>query len=224
VQVAVVSHTAIAHELGLLEPWVDEISGGRVRRLYREDGVSASDLQGADLLIVLGSPGSVATGHCPPAAQHEIELVKEWVEADRPYLGICFGAQVLACALGGSVRRMAQTYRAYDPLPLEPDAPASLAGPWVLWHEDAITRPESSTPLAVLPHADIAFRQGRAWGLQAHVEVTAQSLERMLFALGVDPDIAAPYLQDVHDAEASADPPAHRARRLLNDFAEFVNL
>lgn len=218
VRVLVLSHRSVASEFGHLEPWLDEVAATGFVRAYREDGPPAATALDADLLVVLGSPGSVAAGHCSPAAQSEIDLVRTWVEADRPYLGICFGAQVLACALGGSVQRMPTAYRDYADLPLEPQAPDGLAGPWALWHQDAITALLGATRLAGLPHADIAFRQGRSWGLQPHIEVTSASLARMLHAIGVPVDDAEPVLERIRIAEASCDPPAERVARLLRDF------
>ena len=215
-RVTVLSHREIAHELGHLEPWLDDLTGGDITRIMREDGLPASI--DADLLVVLGSPGSVATGHCRPPAEAEIALVREWVRTDRPYLGICFGAQVLACALGGHVERRPQAYRAYETIPLNDGAPASLAGPWALWHRDAIVRPADAEPLSSMPHADIAFRAGRAWGLQPHIEVSSESFRRMLDALGVAPDESAPILAQMRDDEASSHPPAERVRALLDDF------
>jgi len=217
-RVLVLSHRAIANELGHLEPWLDEVASNGLVRAYREDGLPTPAMLDADLLVLLGSPGSVATGHCSSIARAEIDLVHRWVTDDRPYLGICFGAQVLACALGGSVHRLPDTYRAYAELPVTSDSPADLAGPWVLWHQDAITAPAGATHLARLAHADVAFCSGRAWGLQPHIEVTSASLERMLRAIDVNPAEADPIVQRVRRAEASADPPAHRVARLMGAF------
>jgi GMP synthase-like glutamine amidotransferase len=160
----------------------------------------------------------VADGHCAPEAVPEIDQVRSWVAADRPYLGICFGAQVLARALGGTVRRMPTTYRAYDTVPIADGAPAALAGPWATWHEDAITSPPDAEVLVPLPHADTAFRRGRAWGIQSHVEVTGDSLARMLAGLSVDPAEAEPMVAALRRAEASAEPPAARIEGLLATF------
>ena len=56
----VLSHHDIAHELGHLGPWLDR-RGFLVERVYRGEAQSIPD---ADLLIVMGSPTSVATGCC----------------------------------------------------------------------------------------------------------------------------------------------------------------
>ncbi|MSO27953.1 MAG: hypothetical protein EXQ60_07855, partial [Candidatus Nanopelagicales bacterium] len=105
----VLSHNDIAYELGHLEPWLAK-NGFKVARSYRELG---GQFPQGDLLIVLGSPTSVASGYCQPPAAAEIAMVTAWVGQGRPYLGICFGAQVLARALGGTVQRMPETFRGY---------------------------------------------------------------------------------------------------------------
>ncbi|MCX6413179.1 MAG: gamma-glutamyl-gamma-aminobutyrate hydrolase family protein [Actinobacteria bacterium] len=176
----VLSHHDIAHELGHLGPWLDR-RGFALERIYREEPRSLPD---ADLLIVMGSPTSVATGHCLAPAEDEIRLVKEWVESGRPYLGLCFGAQVLARALGGEVTRMEHTFRGYVDLSSNEAADAGVTGSWVVWHDDAITAPPGAEVLAALPHADLVFKVGNAWGLQPHIEVSPESLERMAIALG----------------------------------------
>lgn len=49
-------------------------------------------------------------------------------------------------------------------------------GPWVRWHEDFITD---------APDAIMIFHKGNAWGVQPHVELTPETLERMAIAIGV---------------------------------------
>ena len=71
----VLSHQNVAHELSHLEPWLDR-HGFQIRRIYRED---RPVLDEADLLVVLGSPNSVASGYCEPPADAEITAVGEWI-------------------------------------------------------------------------------------------------------------------------------------------------
>jgi GMP synthase (glutamine-hydrolysing) len=205
----VLSHRATAHELGHLEPWLDD-NGITVTHLYRED---RPELPDADLLVVLGSPSSVATGYCEPAAQAEIDEVTKWVDADRPYFGICFGAQVLAMARGGAVERLPTTFRGF--VDLESTSGRPFDGPWLVWHNDAIAAPPSAQVLGHLPHADLIFREGRAWGVQPHIEVTPDSLDRMGIALGAAPDVRGPLVDALRADEVNA---ALRARALLDAF------
>jgi GMP synthase-like glutamine amidotransferase len=205
----VLSHHDIAHELGHLGPWLDR-RGFLVDRVYRGEAQSIPD---ADLLIVMGSPTSVATGYCLALAEDEIRLVQEWVESGRPYLGLCFGAQVLARALGGEVTRMEHTFRGYVDLSSNEAADAGVTGSWMVWHDDAITAPPGAEILAALPHADLVFRVGNAWGLQPHIEVSPESLERMAIALGAP---AAAYDPLVMALAADADPSSARVDQLLD--------
>lgn len=217
----VVSHNAIAHELGHVSEWLDR-EDFEVIRLHREDAphLSSPELADADLLVVLGSPGSVASGFCSPAGLGEIDLVRAWVDDDRPYLGICFGSQVLAQAGGGTVERMASTDRGWMTLFTDGTEDDSLTGPWMVWHEDALTAPDHARVRARSGSADQIFSYRRAWGIQFHPELDSASLERMASALGAAPDDYAPLVTAMREDEAG-----HRERslRLLDAFWADVN-
>jgi GMP synthase (glutamine-hydrolysing) len=76
----------------------------QVRSLYRGDEVP-TDLDEVRALIVLGGPMSVndvGNSKYPYLAQ-ELEVIKRMIAADRPVLGICLGAQLLAHAAGAKV-------------------------------------------------------------------------------------------------------------------------
>jgi GMP synthase-like glutamine amidotransferase len=212
----VLSHRNVAYELGHLEPWLDR-NGFQVRHIYREDRPEFVD---ADLLIVLGSPNSVATGYCEQPADAEIAMVSKWINHDRPYLGICFGAQVLARALGGSVQRMADKYRSYTRMNLTSNAPNSLSGPWALWHEDAISAPASSTLFASMSHADTVFVQGSAWGVQPHIEFTPEIVARLGQVINLSPDHWESMFQEMKDDELDL---AERAGQFLDTFWSNAN-
>src|SRR5437588_7418572 len=90
-----------------------------VRRLYAGDEVP-TDLDELRVLVVLGGPMSVAdvgTEKYPFLAK-EVELIKRVIAHDRPMLGICLGAQLLAHAAGAKVHPNVK------PGPT-PDAPAT---------------------------------------------------------------------------------------------------
>lgn len=211
----VVSHDWIANELGHLEPWLDR-HGFTVTRIHREQPTA---IPAADLLIVLGSPGSVAGATCPAPANDEVAAVRDWVQQGRPFLGICFGAQALARACGGSVATMPRPFAGYVPISVDAGAPAAIGGPWTVWHNDGITAPGDAVLLGELDHAHLAFRIGRAWGLQPHIEVTAPVLERMLDALGVEPVEYGPVVERLR-ADATN---AERAQALLDAFLADVS-
>lgn len=56
-----------------------------------------------DLIIALGGPVGVYETRSYPFLVDEMQLLKERLAADRPTLGICLGAQIMAAALGAGV-------------------------------------------------------------------------------------------------------------------------
>src|SRR5438874_5168270 len=75
-----------------------------VRHLYRGDEVP-TDLDELRVLVILGGPMGVADVGSEkfPFLAKEIETLKRLIAADRPALGICLGAQLLAHAAGAKV-------------------------------------------------------------------------------------------------------------------------
>jgi GMP synthase-like glutamine amidotransferase len=91
-------------------------------------------------------------------------------------LGLCFGGQALAAALGGEVRRAAAPEIGW--IELEPlDGRAIAPGPWFSWHYDTFTLPPGAQELARSAACPHAFRVGRSVGLQFHPEVTPEIVE-----------------------------------------------
>jgi GMP synthase-like glutamine amidotransferase len=75
-----------------------------VRHLYRGDEVP-SDLDELRVLVVLGGPMGVAdvgSGRFPFLSA-EVDLLKRMIAHDRPVLGVCLGAQLIAHASGAKV-------------------------------------------------------------------------------------------------------------------------
>jgi GMP synthase-like glutamine amidotransferase len=76
----------------------------QLRRLYQGDEVP-SDLEELRMLVIMGGPMGVSDLGSPkyPYLAKEVELLKRMIVADRPVLGICLGAQLLAHAAGAKV-------------------------------------------------------------------------------------------------------------------------
>jgi GMP synthase (glutamine-hydrolysing) len=201
---------------GWVETWLAEAGLGLdVRHPYRRtssDGttVPAAGLPGsvegwAGLVVLGGAMGPLDDDRCPwlPATR---ALLAEAVAGEVPTLGICLGAELLAVACGGEVRRGAAGPElgvlGVDPLPAvtgDPVFAALRVGSRVLqWHWEEISRlPDGSTLLASsAAYRHQAFRVGRrAWAVQGHPEVTAEIAAAwaredspMLLAAGRTPD------------------------------------
>jgi anthranilate/para-aminobenzoate synthase component II len=88
-----------------------------------------------------------------------------------PVLGICFGAQALAAALGGRVHRLPE--RELGWVSVESADPERIAsGPWLTWHEDGIELPPLAYELARNRFGVQAFCHCRHLAVQFHPEAT----------------------------------------------------
>jgi GMP synthase (glutamine-hydrolysing) len=177
---AVIRHVAF-EDAGLLGPLLEK------RGLEVLDLDAATDdlepVEDADLLVVLGGPISVNDVWDYPFIDTELALLKARLAADRPTLGICLGAQLMAKALGAAVKPNGGKEIGWAPLELTEDGGilSELADVPVLhWHGEVFDLPQGARLLAktaMTPHQ--AFSWGaRALALQFHPEVTARGLER----------------------------------------------
>lgn len=130
-----------------------------------------ADAFSADLVVLLGSPHGVYDTHIPwIAAQRGI--VRRLAEANRPILGICFGAQMLAAATGGEAKPIGDG-RAFLGVFGNEEASADIwRGPFVRWHGDHLTVPPGATVLARDGGTIQAFRDANRLGVQFHPEAT----------------------------------------------------
>ena len=153
-----------------------------IRRLDLGAGFPRPDDVGG-LVVMGGSMGAYETDKYPFLAA-ECDLIAELVRQDRPVLGVCLGAQLLARALGARVFRGHGPEIGFGFVDLttagQQDPLFRSSGPSIPvfhWHGDTFDLPEGSTLLASskeYPHQ--AFRVGRcAYGLQFHVEPDSDS-------------------------------------------------
>src|SRR5204862_7707765 len=92
-----------------------------------------------DLLISLGAEYA-AYNESLTSIETEAELMRKAADADIPILGICFGGQLLARALGGSVQPARKPEIGWRKL--RSHAPELVpTGPWFEWHFDCFTPP-----------------------------------------------------------------------------------
>ncbi|MFV8174731.1 type 1 glutamine amidotransferase [Mycolicibacterium peregrinum] len=106
----------------------------------------------------------------------EMAMLRAAVEAGVGVLGVCFGGQLVAQALGGSVSRSpAPEVGWYDVV--TDDEQLVPGGPWFQWHFDRWTLPPDATEIARTPDASQAFVLGTALALQFHPELDSGLLE-----------------------------------------------
>jgi GMP synthase-like glutamine amidotransferase len=143
----------------------------------RSDGVP-EDPTAHDWVAVLGSRRSVNDRE-RPWIRAEIELLARAVEADVPTLGICFGGQALAAALGGEVSDAELRADAFGWVETRTSAAEIVSpGPWVHLNTERFSLPPSAELLAESPTGPSAFRLGPHLGVQFHPEATEALAER----------------------------------------------
>jgi GMP synthase-like glutamine amidotransferase len=144
---------------------------GTTTRTVAVAGEPLPDPAGARAVVVLGSDASVVGGGSEPWIPGEVAFVRRAAEAGVPVLGICFGAQVLAAALGGDVHRLPVAQVGWVSVP-SIDVRTVPSGPWLAWHEDAVTPPPGAKVLARDDVCVQAYAAGPHLGVQFHPEVT----------------------------------------------------
>jgi len=135
------------------------------------------DPGGYDAIVFFGSAWSVYDEDTVGSwIGDEIAVARSAMDLGVPVLGICFGGQMLAAAVGGSVSRAPAPEIGWSMV--DTSVPGLIdAGPWFQWHFDRFTVPAGVPVLARSALADQAFRVGRTLGLQFHPELTSSVLE-----------------------------------------------
>ena len=185
--------------------------GVELQRVELDEGEPLPDWRAFDAIVAMGGPMSVNDDELPWLAG-EKRLIGEAVRSGTPFWGVCLGVQLLAASLGGRVYEGPEPEVGLLPVeltdegrsdPVFRDLGADLVT--LQWHGDTFDLPAGAVRLAGSPaYANQAFRFGRAYGVQFHLEVSAEmarewaevpeyvaSLERTLGADGAPAFLAA---------------------------------
>lgn len=147
--------------------------------LFPDDG-PLPGLDGVDHVVVLGAAWSV----------YDHEKIGDWIGAELawlraadaagvPVLGICFGAQALAAALGGRVEPAPRSEIGWTMVE-SPDRVLIEPGPWLEFHSDQCIPPPHARELARNDVCLQAFSVGRHLAVQFHPEVDGDQVRRWL--------------------------------------------
>lgn len=100
-KIHVLQHSSI-NTLGTIEEYA-KIKNHRLESTRFYESKSPPDLDSFDLLIIMGGPMGIYDYKENPWLRDEKAFIKKAIEAGKPILGICLGAQLLADILGARV-------------------------------------------------------------------------------------------------------------------------
>lgn len=149
---------------------------------YKNPNVTVTwpELSDFEIIVVMGSPWGV----------WEDERIGNWLFPEMakllevhnlgiPILGICFGGQLMARVLGGSVARAPKSELGWHVV-MSDDHSLIPIGPWFQFHWDRWKLPDGAVEIARSPIASQAFTFGRTLGLQFHPEIDSHVLQSWL--------------------------------------------
>lgn len=184
----VFQHVA-AEPLGTLDPLIRR-RGHRIRFVnFERDPDAQPDVDRYRGLVVLGGPMNVEDRAHRVHLRTELRAIERALAQDKPVLGICLGAQLLAHVLGAPVRRLPRPeigwYDVHTTAAGRADPVLGGLGERARlfqWHQYGFDLPPGATHLAgseACPHQ--AFRAGaHAYGFQFHMEVDEALVGRWL--------------------------------------------
>jgi GMP synthase (glutamine-hydrolysing) len=192
-----VADNTIGHLEGLLNHWQQSQtipSWGYVDLSvcsHPEETLSPTHFQDTTAAIFLGGPMNVVEESKYGFLKPEKALLRWLIEQEIPVLGICLGSQLVASALGATVKKSPVKEIGWTPITLTheglQDPVVSVLGQNGLqfqWHEEMWALPEGSTLLGSTADCENQiFRVNeRTLGVQYHPEMTLASIESWLKA------------------------------------------
>lgn len=195
-------------------------------------GSERPELDNLSGVVLFGSSYNVEHADEQPFIKELRELTRAAVDRGTPFLGVCFGAQVLAWALDAEVVRAPAREVGFEPLHPTPVAAddALLShyedGDMVFqWHMDTFELPSGAELLAIgdkVPNQ--AYRvNDRTWGVQHHFEIDRAEIEMWLAAFAKRADLASTWGKSNDQVREEADRHlADHERKGRETFRRFV--
>jgi len=168
-------------------------AGAHVRvwdAIHDEPAPSLDDVSG---VVIFGSSYNIEHVDEQPFIDQLRAITLDALDRGTPYLGICFGAQMLAWSLGAEIRKAPVREIGYVPLrPLHAAADDQLLSHYAdgdqvfQWHMDTFDLPAEAEQLAAGDQvAAQAFRIGdRTWATQFHLEIDRAEIDLWIDDIG----------------------------------------
>ena len=167
--------------LGSIENWLLS-HGYQISSTRLFESALFPDVNEIDLLIIMGGPMSVNDEKELPWLIAEKQFVKAAIDAGKPVLGICLGAQMIANVMGSKIYPNTQKEIGWFPITARSTDPIYFQFPSSVtvfhWHGETFDLPKQASLLASSQACtNQAFQVGHnVIGLQFHLETTPESL------------------------------------------------
>lgn len=152
-------------------------------------GQPLPDMDSVDFLIVMGGPMDIDDEQEYSWLFKEKELIKKMIAAGKPVLGICLGAQMIACVLGQPIYPAENQEIGWFPVKLTKEGKTHpLTKDWndnptvFHWHSNTFDLPNDVVHLASTETcSNQAFVYNRnVIGLQFHLEISEEHVQVMI--------------------------------------------
>ena len=170
--------------LGTLEP-LFRSAGFQIEEVNAQEDQVPLNSEQYSAIVILGGPMSAYDNLSYLA--REQELIRNAIRKKVPVLGICLGSQLIAQAIGGRVYKGPKKEMGWSEVTLSPNGHKSLFNGIkhrtlrvFQWHGDTYDLPETANIMASSPLYPQAFSFGSAVGIQFHLEVDGEMIQRWL--------------------------------------------
>ena len=169
-----------AEGLGNIEQWFT--AQGFSWSIYQFEQLLPTNFDAFDGIIVLGGP--MHADESNPRLRQELGLIEHFIKQQKPTLGICLGAQLVAYSLGASILPMAQEECGWLPITTTDNQCLQVAQ----WHEQQCNLPDGAILLASsdLCRVQMFSYQQHVLATQFHPEWNNCAIEQLQTVFGAE--------------------------------------
>lgn len=213
--------------LGCIQNWLDQ-NHYQTEYLRTYEDLSLPAIKDVDLLIILGGPMRVHEEDLYPWLKREKEFIRQMIASDKPLLGICLGAQLIASALGKKVLHNPEKEIGWLEIQGLPNLSSTFSFPEKVtvfqWHEDTFEIPDEATQLAFsIACQNQAFQLNqRTIALQFHLETTLETMEHLLESSGNQLVTKYPFVQSPAEMRRLASQKITKSNQLMFNLLDYL--